>query len=231
MIINDLKFHFVAGCPGSAWSMISQRFKRAFKDKFDNSDEVGQRSYNLPEEHKSQYTVIAENWQATTHKGMYFGPYHEYGEDFDDLSKYSSVDDFYKECLKPYKDVLAPYKLIKSHWFSYNLDWLWDNCKGHSIMLVWRDPVQAEDWWYKMGGWSIDYPIYTWYENAERMRQQIEEENKLIMEFGTRKNVQWYDYDHDGVWLEKRFNIPPLSKPQAYPNFVDAPKVAIMDIV
>jgi hypothetical protein len=230
MINKDTRFYFVAGCPGSAWSMISQRFKRAFKDQFDNSDETTERNYNLPEDHKSQYTVVADKWNASTHKGVYYGPYHEFGHDFDDLNKYKNTNDFYQECIKPYRDALAPNKLIKSHWFSYNLDWLWENCKGHHLMLVWRDPEQSRDWWYKMGGWDINYPIYTWYDNPDRMWEKIQEENKLIMDFATRKNIQWYDYDHDGKWLEQRFNIPPLSKPQAYPNFSDAPKVAIVEI-
>ena len=226
---HDFKFFFVTGCPGSAWSMISQQLK-SIGDKFDRSDETLDRSYNLPKEHLKRFVVQNENWRAKTHLGCYFGPFHEYGKNFDNLERYSSVNNFYSECLKPF-NTSSPYKMIKSHWFSYNLDWLWDNCKGHKIMMIWRDPDEAEDWWYKMGGWNIHYPCYTWYENPEKMHKQIIEENELILDFAKRKNIEWIDYDHENRWISKLYKKNIDFKISAYPIWKDFPKIAVVDII
>jgi hypothetical protein len=97
--MNDFNFVFTTGAPGSAWSMISRRFKKSFRD-FDCTDDTPERQYQLPEEHKSQYTINGnkDEWKATTHIGSYFGPYHEFGDKFDKLTHYSNVNDFYQEC-------------------------------------------------------------------------------------------------------------------------------------
>jgi hypothetical protein len=228
---NDYNFIFTTGAPGSAWSMISHRFKKNFKD-FDASDETPERQYSLPEEHKKQYTIVGNpaEWKAKTHIGSYFGPYHDNGHHFDNLNYYNDVYDFYGECLKPFDDNTAPKKLIKSHWFAYNLEWLWENCKGHDILLIWREPDAAKNWWYKMGGWNIKHPVYTWYENDERMWNQIQEEARLVKEFGDSKNVDWHDYDNDDSWLEKQFGKARKRGVSANPNFEDVIKIGYLKI-
>lgn len=228
--MTNYKCIFTTGAPGSAWSMISQRLKKNLKD-FDFSDETKNRSYNIPLNHSVNFSVKNKDWQGKTHSGAYFGPYHEFGNNFDDLNFYNTPDDFYQECLKPFTDCNNSLKLIKSHWFAYNLHWLWNHCKGHSLFLIWRDPVAAEDWWYNMGGWNINYPIYTWYESSEKMHQQIILENQLITEFAEEKNISWYSYDTDDSWLTKKFNLTKIKKSQANPIFKDSIKIAFVDII
>jgi hypothetical protein len=228
--MKDNKFVFVTGAPGSAWSMISHRFKKNVKN-FDFTDENDNREYDLPEEHKKEYDIKVDNWKAKTHMGAYFGPHHEFGHSFDDLSKYdSNVENFYIECLRPFSDHTSPYKLVKSHWFSYNLDWLWDNCKGHELLLIWREPEAAKDWWYRMGGWNIHYPVYTWYDNPERMWLQMQEESKLILDFGNKMNVTWHDYDTNDSWLEKEFGEGRKRDAAANPKFKDTIKIGYLRI-
>jgi hypothetical protein len=124
--------------------MISNRFKKIMP-KFDKTDEKAERRYRMPEEHASQYYNVADKtWNQTTHNGSYYGPYHEFGHGFDNISKNYTTESFLNECLGPYSDEERPNKLIRSHWFAYNLDWLWENCKGHKMLLVWRDPKAAE---------------------------------------------------------------------------------------
>ncbi len=207
---KDNTFVFTTGCPGSMWSMISHRVKRNFFKGFDNSDETPERSYFLPEDHKNtNYTSTTDLWKAKTHIGSYFGPDHGMGEKFDDLTYYDGrVEDFYAECMTPYNNPSRPFKLIKCHWFAYNLDWIWNNCKGHYLFMIWREPEFAEKWWYSMGGWEIKHPVYTWYGTPERMHDAIIEENRLIDEFGQRLNIHWYDYTADDVWIEQRFGRP-----------------------
>ena len=229
--MNNFKFTFVAGAPGSGWSMISQRLKRSLRD-FDRSDETEERQYHLPKEHTiKNYNVTDSNWSARTHIGCYYGPYHEFGNQFDNLSVYdNNVDEFYRECLKPYRHDHKNRKLIKCHWFAYNLDWLWKNCKGHDLMLVWRDSDCAEEWWYTMGGWDIKHPVYDWYQNKERMHEQIIQETNNIWNFGNQKYVQWNEFDAEDTWITKTFNSPKPRAPKAIPKRLDPIKIGYITI-
>lgn len=219
------------GAPGSCWSMISNRFKRSMRG-FDKSDEQFDRKYKMPEEHVSQnYNITDPNWKQTTHNGSYFGPHHEFGHGFDDIAANYTKESFVNECLKPYSDSDFPNKLIRSHWFAYNLDWLWENCKGHKMLLIWRDPKAAENWWYSMGGWNIQYPVYTWYENPNRMAEKIKEENDLILKFAEKHNIDWWDYDLDGEWIRSRFPEAVAIESKANPIINDTIKVRYLDII
>jgi len=222
---------FVAGAPGSAWSMISHRLKKTSKS-FDYSDETPERQYNLPEEHKERsYDIENDKWKGKTHIGSYFGPYHEFGEHFDDLTYYdNNVEDFYKECLIPFSEPMAEDKIIRSHWFAYNLDWLWENCKGHKMLLVWREPVATKNWWYQMGGWNIHFPVYKWYDNDERMWEKIQEESNAIWEFGQRKGVQWLDYDNDSEWIVEILGRKRHRPNAANPIMEDIIKIGYLEI-
>jgi len=225
-------FTFVAGAPGSAWSMISFRMKKSVKG-YDLSDETPERQYDLPEKHKNENYQVEDKttWKAKTHIGSYFGPYHEFGHKFDDLTVYDkNIQDFYNECLGPYNDDTKPKKLIKSHWFAYNLDWLWENCKGHDIMLVWRDPDAADAWWHTMGGWNIKHPVYDWYENDTRMHEKIIEESNNIWKFGEEKGVEWLNYDAEDSWIQKKFGVPRRGNPKATPKFTDIIKIGYLTI-
>jgi hypothetical protein len=222
---------FTTGAPGSCWSMISNRLKKIMP-WFDKSDEMLERKYKMPEEHASRYYNVNDpNWNQTTHNGAYFGPYHEFGQGFDNIPTNYTKDEFIKECLQPYSDDTRPNKLIRSHWFAYNLDWIWDNFKGHKMLLIWREPELAEQWWYSMGGWSIDYPIYTWYENTTKMSIQIKEESDLVLDFAKRHNIEWWDFDAEGQWLYSRFTNTKYIEPKANPMIKDNIKVAFFEIV
>lgn len=229
--MNNYNFTFVTGAPGSAWSMISHRLKRSIKG-YDHSDETSDRQYSLPEAHAEKNYEVQDRsrWKAKTHIGCYFGPYHEFGQKFDDLNHYNDVNDFYAECLKPYTESDRPKKMIKSHWFAYNLDWIWENCKGHDLMMLWRDPDAADDWWHTMGGWNIKHPVYDWYVDDERMYKQIVEESARIWQFGESKGVEWLDYDADDSWILKKFGIPRRGDPKATPKFTDTIKIGYLTI-
>jgi len=230
--MNDYKFVFVTGAPGSMWSMISHRYKKTFR-KFDHSDEISERTYDLPEAHKlANYDAPdREHWAGKTHIGVYYGPYHEVGHNFDNLAFYdNNVQEFYNECLKPYKEQDKTHKMIKSHWFAYNLDWMWENCKGHDLLLIWRDPDAADDWWHTMGGWDIKHPVYDWYVDDERMHKQIVEESAKIWEFGESKGVEWLDYDAQDTWIEKKFGKARRGNPKAAPRHTDTIKIGYLTI-
>jgi hypothetical protein len=224
--MNHKKFVFVTGAPGSSWSTASHKLKKQFAG-FDRSDETEERLYALPDEYRNQYNVARIN----AHIGSYFGPQHEFGHHFDNLDFYNNnVEEFYNECSKPFSNEEKEFKLVKSHWFAYNLDWIWENCKNHFIMLVWREPSFSRDWWYQLGGWDIKHPVYTWYENDERMWNQIQQETNLIWEFGQKHKVEWFDLDN-GNWIEKRFGKKLKEEPIVPSKFTDTIKIAYFKIL
>ena len=228
--MNNYKLVFTTGVPGSCWSMISNRFKRTIAG-FDRTDEVDDHNYKMPEAHSiHRYNIIDPTWKQTTHHGSYFGPYHKFGHGFDNIPNNYSTESFLKECLAPFSDTRKNKKLIRSHWFAYNLDWLWDNCKGHQILMIQRDPVMAEEWWYSMGGWDINYPVYKWYENRERMTAQIQIENDSVISFAQKHNIEWWDFDNHGEYLHSRFPNTRRLEHKAHPMINDTIKVAYFDI-
>jgi hypothetical protein len=191
----DPNFCFVTGVPGSSWSMISHRLKILLNH--DLSDIDGTR------EHLAAHRDPTQGKCNRTHHGSYFGPCNEFGEHFDDIPNNYTLESFYNECNLPFiNGNNRQTRCIRSHWFSYNLNWLWENCKGNTILLIHKESKGAINWWKKIGGWNIKHPIYTWYENDEKMAEQILEENNNLLRFAKEKNLEWETYCEEW-WLEK----------------------------
>lgn len=232
MINNDYKFVFCTGAPGSAWSRISYRLKK-FHPLFDTSDESENKKYYMPEHHinSQNYDIKDSTWTGVAHIGSYFGPYHDHGHGFDNIPLNYSVDEFYSECLKAFQndDPEKTHKLIRSHWFAYNLDWIWNNCKGNYLFLIWREPEESLKWWYSMGGWEITYPIYKWYENDETMKKRVYQESNNIRDFAKRHDIEFFKH-HDGWIKEKWGDIINDRTFKANPNFSDEIKIAFVEI-
>lgn len=225
------QFIFAAGAPGSMWSRITGRIKRNFY-WIDRSDDTEERRYKMPEGViESRYTSPTQHPTGKGHYGSYFGPGNEFGEHFDDIKNNYTIDEFRTECLKPFTDDTRPTKIVRSHWFAYQLDWLYDNMKNEEILLVWREADKSRDWWYGMGGWNINHPNYDWYQNDTRMWEKIQEETILIKEFGDKHNVTWIDYDVDDNWILKLYPDPVTKVPNYGQFFLTDPvKVALFKI-
>jgi len=200
-------FCFVTGVPGSSWSMISHRLKILLDHNLSDVDET---RYHLAPHRDPTHNT------NRTHLGSYFGPHNEFGERFDDIPNNYTLESFYNECRLPFNHDTGQTKCIRSHWFSYNLDWLWENCKGNTLFLIHKESQGAIDWWEKIGGWNIKYPVYTWYENNEKMTKQIVEENNNLLRFAKEKNLKWETYCEEW-WLEKfgREEITQTNRPPA----------------
>lgn len=199
----DYQFEFVTGCPGSSWSSITNNIRKNFNRFYDCSDMSNSRGHAVPDEFYKKYTKTDPDTlspdQKITHLGSYFGPATEYGEKFDCIEENYSRDEFITECLRPFDVRDNRIKQIKSHWFAYNLDWLWENLKGHHLLLIWKDPDQSYQHWLDVGGWEIKYPNYNWYRKLENMRDQIQKETDAVLEFADRKNLQLLNYTDDWV--------------------------------
>jgi hypothetical protein len=209
------EFCFVSAVPGSSWSMLSHRLKILLNHDLSDVDES--RQHAAPHRDQSKGDIL-------THFGSYFGPHNEFGEQFDDIKNNYTLESFYSECRRPFiNSNNTQTKCIRSHWFSYNLDWIWDNCKGNTLLLIHKESQGAVDWWLKRGGWNIKHPVYTWYENTDRLTEQIIKENTSLLKFAQEKDLQWETYSEDW-WLERfgkeettQVKMPPRHEYEANP--------------
>lgn len=160
-----MKYIFITGAPGSKWSRVAKHLW--LSDSVDTSDER-----------------VEYNNHRVSHTGSYFGPDMEYGRWFD-----MPFDQFTKEQLevefdKPFSG--QGVRIIKSHHFAYNLEYIkhtWPDCP---IILVEREDDSCFTWWVLAGGFDITYPNYEWYSNYEIMYKQICKQNFEMKKF--RKN-------------------------------------------
>jgi hypothetical protein len=223
--MHDYQFEFVTGCPGSGWSNITHRVRSHLTNYYDVSDLKDKRCHLIPDDFFRKHTdldpdILTLN-KKLTHFGSYFGPGNEYGQNFDRIAENYSRDEFVKECLAPFDPHSNLIKQIKSHWFAYNLDWIWENFKGHNLLLILKDPDQSYIHWWDVGGWEINHPNYDWYRNLGNMQQLIRTEAELLEQFVKQKNLQLVNFDPD--WFAKCYQefdvlwqgvIPALKNPK-----------------
>jgi hypothetical protein len=73
-------------------------------------------------------------------------------------------------------------RIIKSHVFANNIDYIketWPNCP---VVLVHRPDDACLGWWVKCGHFDITYPNYSeYYQNLKVMAEKIKEQNTGIV--------------------------------------------------
>ena len=190
------KYTFLVGAPGSRWSGVAQLLTDNFN--YNKSDEMEHRQY--------------VHGKFTGHKGSYFGPGMELGEDFHRLEEsYANRLRFQAMCDSAFHNPQSVQtKMIKCHQFAYGLDWLKKNVPNSNILLVKRDSGEAFDWWKEAGGWGITYPKYDWYMNDKTMRSRIQTEIRLANEF-VNKNAKWSQFTEE--WLTENFGTHSITVP------------------
>lgn len=167
---------FFTGVPGSRWSGIAQTIESI--PGFNISDRSLKRSFS----HNG----------FTGHKGAYFGRLMEFEARLD--------SDYLNQAWA--KDHGT--KLIKSHDWAYSLDRLKDTFPMDWIMLVYRPDHASFDWWKQAGGFNINYPSYTAYQNDEIMRREISWQNQAILTFANDRNLTWNLFTSE--WIQREFN-------------------------
>lgn len=164
-----LKYIFLAGAPGSKWSSISMWMDES--PSIDHSDFSKKRTH----------WHTANGKYLLAHTGVYFDPGMEFGNGFEDLSLMLKAD-IEREFNRPFSQP-DRIKIIKSHVFSYQLDFLKDNWPDEPIVIVYRPNAECLDWWLKCGGFNITYPDYRYYVDIENMKNHIEKQNAGILKF------------------------------------------------
>jgi len=202
MYDNGKDLIFATGAPGSKWSAVLRAI--TYNKLINTSDECQENTYNVTLYSKDSGQEKKLAW----HRGAYWGPYHKFGHKFDKLDLLSK-DEILSEIHSAFSET-GGVKLVKSHWFSYHLDFIAETFPEAKIISVYLPDDVCFDWWSVIGGWDITYPIYTWYENDERMKRQIKEENSHITRFFSRRGRSLDRYNnifelYNDLELPKKF--------------------------
>jgi hypothetical protein len=160
-----MKYIFVAGAPGSKWSSVVKNIY--YSPDVDRSDYSDARTYYHD----------ASGKRDLMHLGAYFDPGMEFNlpDNLFMLSK-SALEDIFNSGFSG-----SGVRIIKSHIFANNIDFLracWKDCP---IVLVHRDDDACLGWWVKCGHFDITYPDYAeYYQNLRVMAQKIAQQNAGI---------------------------------------------------
>ena len=173
---------FLTGAPGSKWSSVHRQL--SMSPDINSSDITSDRQYS----HKVGNSNNPIN-SKPNHIGVYLGPYNQLGEKLDYLHN-CSKDYLLQEFSKGFESFDGT-KIIKSHWFAYNLPYLKNLFPKAKFVLCYRNEIECFSWWHQCGGWGITYPNYTWYQNDTRLLNKIKEENYNILKFAMDNQVNF----------------------------------------
>jgi hypothetical protein len=195
-----MKYIFVAGAPGSKWSSVVKNIY--YSPSLDSSDYSDERTYHHD----------ASGKMELMHLGAYFDP----GMEFDlppnlfTLSK-DALEDIFNSAFTG-----DGIRIVKSHIFANNIDFLkacWPDCP---IVLVHRPDDACLGWWVKCGHFTITYPKYDkYYVDLRTMANIIKEQNagivKATMKYSTKNAL-------NNTMLCNMLNIeqPPVEYEQNY---------------
>jgi hypothetical protein len=167
-----MKYIFVAGAPGSKWSSVVKSIY--FSESLDQSDYSEERTY---------YHSFSDPSKPTLrHLASYFDPGMEFGDEFENMSRLS-IDELEEEFDRPFRrERKNTAKIIKSHVFSNQLEFLKKNWK-EPIVLVLRSDDACIGWWVKCGEFNITYPNYQYYRDLTNMSKHVWKQNNGIRKF------------------------------------------------
>lgn len=161
-----MKYIFCAGAPGSKWSSLIKNI------------------YYSPSVDRSDYSEARTYWHDAPgelqlmHLGAYFDP----GMEFDlpaDLSTLSKAE-LERRFDEPFNGTGV--RIIKSHIFAHNIDFLkhsWPDCP---VILAHRGDDACLGWWVKCGHFDITYPLYhSYYRDLKTMAGIIKQQNAGIV--------------------------------------------------
>ena len=161
-----MKYIFITGAPGSKWSSVSKNIY--YSSDIDRSDYSDARTYY----HDASGTM------QLMHMGAYFDPGMEFGGFFDQIDRYTR-EQCEAEFDRPFTGTGV--RIIKSHVFAHNIDFLKDHWPESPIVLVQRPNDACLGWWVKCGHFGITYPLYDqYYQDLRTMSQIIPAQNRAI---------------------------------------------------
>lgn len=177
----------ITGAPGTRWSASIQSISS--HPDINLSDHTEERMYERTAEYEDGKKA-GIGW----HRGVYFGPDHEFGHTFDNLEAWTK-EELLTEFKKAFSDWEPGIKIIKSHWFAYSLDHLHKCFPKAKIIAYYLPDELCLQWWQVVGGFNISYPHYDWYKTNERMLKQIKIENACSIKFAAEMGVEFKRYN------------------------------------
>ena len=161
-----MKYIFMTGAPGSKWSSVSKNIY--YSSDIDRTDYSDARTYY----HDASGTM------QLMHMGAYFDPGMEFGGFFDLIDRYTR-EQCEAEFDRPFTGTGV--RIIKSHVFAHNIDFLKDHWPDCPIILVQRPNDACLGWWVKCGHFTITYPKYDqYYQDLRTMSTIISAQNRAI---------------------------------------------------
>lgn len=157
-----MKYIFVAGAPGSKWSSVVKNIY--YSPDVDRTDYSDARTYYHD----------ASGQRELMHLGAYFDPGMEFNlpDNLFILSK-SALEDIFNSAFSG-----TGVRIIKSHIFANNIDFLRACWRDSPIVLVHRDDDACLGWWVKCGHFDITYPDYAeYYREFRTMADRIHQQN------------------------------------------------------
>jgi hypothetical protein len=170
----------MVGAPGSRWSSVHRTL--CDSSSINNSDWTEDKTWTILSK-----TVYGDVRGTGGHYGSYWGPGNLYGQNFgrlDSLSKKEILTEF----MNGY-ETWDKIKIIKSHWFAYNISYISNMFPKAKILSVYANDTDCFFWWHKCGGWDMSYANYAWYENDNKMLEQIKQENSHILKFSVDRDL------------------------------------------
>ena len=193
-----MKYIFIAGAPGSKWSSVAKNI------------------YYSPDVDCTDYSESRTYWHDAPgnlelmHLGAYFDP----GMEFDLPANLTTLskDELERRFNEPFTGTGV--RIIKSHIFCHNIEFIrhtWPDCP---IILVHRGDDASLGWWVKCGHFTITYPSYNkYYKDLRQMAVEIKRQNADM-----RQHWDYASFVYDNVELCKHLGIavPPDPYRQNY---------------
>lgn len=154
------EYIFATGAPGSRWSGVIKGIYY--------SPDINQSDYNKNDVFYFHEEDEDDCDKRPNHFATYFGNGQPYGTHPDEWDK-------------PFKAKSKGIKIIKSHDFAYQLDYL--TKYACPVIIVYRSPIDCFEWWHEAGGWNIKYPNYEHYIDDNFMFLEIENQCAEIQRF------------------------------------------------
>ena len=211
---------WMCGIPGSKWSGIDIEIRNQFD--VDRTDETPERVF--------YHSAPTKENPVNGHRGSYWGPGMGCGENWKDFN--NLTPDIIKYDIDQVFSGNMP-RVIKSHFLArhFNLDYVYNNFPGDTILLIYREPQKSFAWWCEVMDFSEGhYPDYRpGYSDYNTMRDLLFLENAKILDFAMKKSAQWTKYSPDVIsYLLPTLNTcnnPGTRNPgDVYVTTIDIPK-------